>query len=246
MPDEAPEDPVAGIRLDRLSTHVATPEDAQRFFFRYGNALREYITAILRDPAAAEEVLQELILTFLRRGGVDTWPGKGRFRDYLKTAARNAAITYLRKKDREPAAVNLEVHADPHSSDEAAERALRSDWQRCVLDRVWRELEAHERRSPGNLCYTVLKVFTEFRYEDSPRQAEIVSERVKRPISAEAFRKQVSRARKQMAELILQETGRGLGEPTADDVEAELAELGLWGYVADYIPDDWRTRYFGK
>jgi hypothetical protein len=84
----------------------------------------------------------------------------------------------------------------------------------------------------------------EFRDGDSPRLAEIVSERTKRKLSAEAFRKQVSRARRLMADLILQEAGRGLGEPTADDVEAELAELGLWGYVADYLPDDWRTRFF--
>ncbi len=245
MPHSTDDEPLAGIRLDRLSTHITTLEDTQRFFFRYGNAIRGYITAILRDPAAAEEVLQELIVAFLRRGGVDTWPGKGRFRDYLKTAARNAAITHLRKKGREPAAVDLEVHADPQSSDEVADRALRSDWQRCIMDRVWRELEGHERRSPGNLCYTALKVFTEFRHEDSPRQAEVVSERVKRPVSAEAFRKQVSRARAKMAELILQEAGRGLGEPAAGDVEAELAELGLWDYVADYLPDDWRTRFFG-
>lgn len=246
MPSPTDDEPLVGIRLDRLSTHVATLEDTQRFFFRYGNAVRGYITAILRDPAAAEEVLQELILAFLRRGGVDTWPGKGRFRDYLKTAARNAASTHLRKKGREPAAADLELQADPQSSDEVADRALRSDWQKCIMDRVWRELESHERRSPGNLCYTALKVFTEYRHEDSPRQAAIVSERAKRPVSAEAFRKQVSRARVLMAELILQEAGRGLGDPTADDVEGELAELGLWGYVADYLPDDWRTRFFGE
>jgi len=28
-------------------------------------------------------------------------------------------------------------------------------------------------------------------------------------------------------------------------VEADLTELGLWNYVADYLPDDWRARFFG-
>jgi RNA polymerase sigma factor (sigma-70 family) len=240
------EEPLAGIRLDQLSTHVATLEDAQRFLFRYGNAIRGYLNAILRDQPAAEEVLQELILALLRRGGAQSWPGKGRFRDYLKTAARNAAITSLRKKGRQPAAADLDVHADPDSTDEAADRALVSEWQRCVLDRVWRELESHERRSPGNLFYTVLKVVTEFRDADSPRQAQIASERAKRTISAEAFRKQVSRARREMAKLTLEEVSRGIAGATADDVEAELRELGLWGYVAGYLPEDWRTQYFGK
>ena len=240
------DEPLAGIRLDQLSTHVATLEDAQRFVFRYGGAIRGYLSAILREPSAAEEVMQELILAFLRRGGADTWPKKGRFRDYLKTSARNAAITYLRKKGRQPVAAELDVHADPDSSDEAAERALTSEWQRCVLARVWRELEAHERRSPGNLFYTVLQIVTEFQEADSRRHAQIASERAKRPITAEAFRKQVSRARGEMANLILTEVGRSIAEPTADDVEGELRELGLWGYVEEYLADDWRTRNFGK
>jgi RNA polymerase sigma factor (sigma-70 family) len=239
------DEPLAGIRLDQLSTHVATLEDAQRFVFRYGAAIRGYLNAILREPSAAEDVMQELILSLLRRGGADTWPGKGRFRDYLKTSARNAAITYLRKKGRQPVAAELDVHADPDSSDEVAERALMSEWQRCVLARVWRELESHERRSPGNLFYTVLQIVTEFQEADSRRHAQIASARAKRPITPEAFRKQVSRARDQMAKLILEEVSRSIAGPTADDVEGELRELGLWNYVADYLPDDWRTRFFG-
>src|SRR5262245_60783436 len=213
--DSADTEPLAGIRLDQLSTHAATLEDAQRFLFRYGNAIRGYITAILRDQAAGDEVMQELILAFLRRGGAQTWPGKGRFRDYLKTAARNAAITYLRKKGREPAAADLESQADPHSTDEVAERAMRSEWQRCVIDRVYRELESHERNNSGNLCYTVLQVVSEHRDADSVKHAEITSKRIKRPITAEAFRKQVSRARRQMAEFIVVEVSRSIEGPTA-------------------------------
>ncbi|MBN9122435.1 MAG: sigma-70 family RNA polymerase sigma factor [Planctomycetes bacterium] len=240
------DEPLAGIRLDQLSTHVATLEDAQRFVFRYGAAIRGYLNAILRDPSAAEEVMQELILALLRRGGADTWPGKGRFRDYLKTAARNAAITYLRKKGRQPVAAELDAHADPNSGDAAAERAMTSEWQACVLARVWRELESHERRSPGNLFYTALQIVTEFQDADSTRHAQTASARTKRPITPEAFRKQVSRARLKMAELILLEVAGSIAAPTADDVEGELRELGLWGYVADYLPDDWRKKYFGR
>jgi DNA-directed RNA polymerase specialized sigma24 family protein len=244
---DAPEtELLVGIRLDQLSTHAATLEDTQRFLFRYGNAVRGYITAILRDPAAGEEVMQELLLAFLRRGGAQTWPGKGRFRDYLKTSARNAAITYLRKKGREPAAADLEAQADPQSSDEVGERELRSEWQRCLLERVDRELDSHERSSPGNLCFTVLQVVREYPDEDSVKQAEITSRRVKRPLTAEAFRKQVSRARRQMAEFILAEVARSIVNATPDDVEGELRELGLWAYVEDYLDENWRTKYFGK
>ena len=240
------DEPLVGIRLDQLSTHVATLGNAERFFNRYGRAIHGYLNAILRDPTAAEEVLQELLVALLRGGGANRWPGRGRFRDYLKAAARNAAVTYLRKRGRQPAGADLDVHADPRSSAEEADRTLRSEWQRCVIDRANQKLESCERLSPGNLCYTVLRIVTEYPDENSPKQAAIASERARRTISAEAFRKQVSRARRLMAEFILNEVARGLGEPTAVAVEEELTELGLWGYVADYLPADWRSRFFGS
>jgi hypothetical protein len=78
----------------------------------------------------------------------------------------------------------------------------------------------------------------------STKTSRIVSERAKRPITPEAFRKQVSRARRQMAEYILLEVSRGVVPPTPEGVEGELVELGLWSYVEDYLPEDWRTRFF--
>lgn len=238
-----PHERVTGLRLDQISTHVATLEDAEKFFFRYGRAVRGYLGAILHDPGATDEVMQELLLALVRREGVAKWPGKGRFRDYLKTTARNAALTHLRKTGRRPTA-ELDAVADPQSTGDAADRALLSEWQSCLLDRVWRSLESHERRTPGNICYTALKVFTEFPAESSPRQAELAGRRAGRTIGAEAFRKQVSRARCLMAELILTEAARGVVPPTAEGVEAELHELGLWTYVEAHLPDDWRTRFF--
>lgn len=245
QPDDAP---LAGIRLDQISTHIATLQDAERFVIRYGNAVRGYLTAILRNTDDAEEVVQEIILSLLNRGGVDAaWPtrgGSGRFRDYLKAISRNAAITFLRKKGRRATSeLADDAHADASETD-AADRAMNEEWQSCLLSRVWRELEKHERKSPGNLCHTCLKVFTEFPEAESPAQARVASERAGRPLTPEAFRKQVSRARRQMAEAILMEVARGVVPPTAEAVEEELHELGLWGHVRDYLPDDWREQFF--
>jgi RNA polymerase sigma factor (sigma-70 family) len=248
LPDDAP---LAGIRLDQISTHLVTLQDAERFVIRYGNAIRGYLTAILREPGDAADVLQELVVTLLNRGGVDAvWPtpgGKGRFRDYLKAVARNAAISFLRKKGRRSTSeLTDDAHADPHSTDEAADREMTTEWQRCVLDKVWRELDTHQRKNPGNLCHTCLKVFTEFPEAESPEQAKIASERCGRVLTPEAFRKQVSRARRLMAECILLEVARSVVPPTAEGVEDELNELGLWIYVRDYLPEDWREQFFSQ
>lgn len=245
--DQDADTPLTGLRLDRISTHMTTLQDTERFVLRYGKAIRGYVTAILRNPAEADEVVQELVLGLLRRGGPATWPGAGRFRDYLKTSSRNAAITFLRKKGRQRAAeLTPDAHADPDTTEAAADREMLAEWHRCVLDKVWRELDAHERKSPGNLCYTAMKVFTEFPDEDSPRQAAIVAERTGRPLTPEAFRKQVSRARRLMAEFILLEVAAGIVPATAESVENELHELGLWAYVRDYLPDDWQSQFFGE
>jgi len=247
MPEADPESPLlAGLRLDRISTHMTTLQDAERFVMRYGRAIRGYVGAILRNPEEAEEVVQELVLSLLRRGGPAMWPGAGRFRDYLKASARNAAVSYLRKKGRQRAGeLAPENHPDPDSTEEAADRAMVAAWQACVLDKVFRELDTHERKSSGNLCYSALKVYMDFPDADSPRQAAIVAERTGRSLSPEAFRKQVSRAKRLAAEFILLEVAAGLVPATAETVEAELNELGLWAYVRDYLPADWRSEFFG-
>ena len=49
---------LSGLRLDRISTHMTTLQDAERFVMRHGKAIRSYVTAILRDPNEAEEIVQ--------------------------------------------------------------------------------------------------------------------------------------------------------------------------------------------
>jgi DNA-directed RNA polymerase specialized sigma24 family protein len=251
MPDD---EQLAGIRLDQISTHLATLQDAQRFVMRYGKAIQTYLTAVVRDPDDAKDVFQDLVAGLLGRGGPTTWPGlaaptasRGRFRDYLKVIARNAALSFFRKKNRRHATdIAPDDHADPTSTDDAADRAMTAEWQRCVLEKVWRELETHERQSPGNLFHTALRVYTEFPNDDSVKQAATVSAKLNRTVSPEAFRKQVSRGKRLMAELILREVAATVDDASADDVEAELTELGLMKYVRDYLPDDWREQFFGR
>lgn len=237
MPDPEAEH-IRNLRLDHISTRMASLSDANQFVMRYGEAVQRYVLAILKNPDAADEVWQELMATWLRRGPI-SWPGRGRFRDYLRTSARNAAMTFLRAKNRHPTGELPDDVAAP------AERALDAEWQRCLLNKVWRELDAVERSRSGNFAHTALRVYTESPELDSPAQAAIVAERLGRPVTPEAFRQQVRRGKLLMAELILTEVARTMAAATADDIEAELKELGLMAFVRDYLPGDWRTTYFG-
>jgi DNA-directed RNA polymerase specialized sigma24 family protein len=234
LPDEQP---IVTLRLDHISTRMANLDDMGLFVMRYGRAVQRYVLAILRDAEAADEVWQDLVAGLLQRGGPVTWPGRGRFRDYLRMSARNAALTYLRKKNRQRTA--------ELPNDVAADRELAGDWQQCLLDKVWRELDAAEQRGSGNFVHTALRIYSEHPELDSPAQAALASERLARPISADNFRQQVKRGKRQMAELILTAVAGTIAAATPDDVEAELTELGLMSFVRDYLPGDWRTTFFG-
>lgn len=226
------------LRLDHISTRMASLHDAGRFVMRYGPAVQRYLLAILRDPHAADDAWQDLVGSLLRRGGPGTWPGQGRFRDYLRTAARNAARMHLRKANRHP------TGELPDDVGGTTARDLDDDWRRLLLEKVWRQLDAGERAGGGNFFHTALRIYTDHDDLDSPAQAKLAADRLGRPVTAEAFRQQVSRGKRKMAELILTEVAETVAGATAADVEAELVELGLMPFVRDYLPADWREKFF--
>ena len=96
------------------------------------------------------------------------------------------------------------------------------------------ELSRHERRSPGNLGHTVLRLVVEHPDATSDELAELASKHTTQAMNAAALRKQLSRARERFAGLLVEEVARTLDDPTAEDVDAELAELGLMPYVERY------------
>lgn len=214
--------------LDQISTRWAAVKDPVRFLMRYGPAIGKYLGALLKNTHDAEEVSQDFLLRVLEHGFANADPDRGRFRDYLKRAVRNAALTRLRQKVSVPVTEGM-------LEDPAAEEEFVRDWRRCLLDRVWRGLESHQRHSPGNLFHTVLRLAVDHPEEDSEQLAARAAERAGRPLRADAFRKQLSRARKLFAQLLIQEVSQTLEKPTPELLEEELAELGLMEYVREYL-----------
>jgi DNA-directed RNA polymerase specialized sigma24 family protein len=224
--------------LEQISTHWPQINDPVLFAMRYAEAIRKYLEALLKNPHDAEEVTQEFLLRGILKGFLRTTHLRGRFRDYIKVAARNAGLNQLKRKqptlypdpDQLPAQIGQE-----------AEEEWVADWRRCVLDRVWQALDNHQRASPGNLAHTVLRLAVDHPDEDSTALAARASAQTGHSLRPAAFRKQLSRARHLFAELVLAEVAQTIQEPTADRVEEELHEVGLMHYIRDYLPDDWKT-----
>jgi DNA-directed RNA polymerase specialized sigma24 family protein len=120
-------------RLSQLSTLWSQvcqahhgPEEAmrsarQRLLERYGGAARRYLLGALREPDAADDLLQEFALRLLRGDFRRADPDRGRFRNFLKTTLFRLVVHFRRRQQRRPVplldAAAAACVADPEPAD---------------------------------------------------------------------------------------------------------------------------------
>jgi hypothetical protein len=228
--------------LEQISTRWPLINDPGKFVLRYAAAIQRYLGAILRDSHAVEEVTQDLLTRLLEKQIAPEQIQRGRFRDYLKAVVRNSALTYLRREQARPAASSEPLEFVAGRDDDPikrAERAWNEQWRECVLARVWEDLQKHERDNPAGRAYSVLRLTIEHGDDDSADLAARLSAQTGEAVRADAFRKQLSRARRLFARFLVREVARTLEDATATDIEDELTDLGLHD-VVELLPDDWR------
>jgi hypothetical protein len=234
------EQTVPKLRLDEISTEWSIIRDPSQFVMRYAPAIRRYFGALIKNRHDAEEVAQDFFMRVTQHGFVRVKLERSRFRDYLKAAVRNAALNFLRCKQVPSLDRSLIAHF--HAADQPppeADRQWVAEWRQCLLEWACRALECHELQSPGNLSHTVLGLLVAYPQEDTKKLAARASALSGHPLRPEAFRKQVSRARRLLARLLAREVAQTLDNSTPGEVKEELIELGLWGYVRDFLPTDW-------
>ena len=215
--------------LEEISTYWPMVQNPVQFVMRYANAIQKYVAAIVRNPHDAEEVAQAFLVRVFDKGFCPANVSDGRFRDYLRAAVRYVAISHLRQ--RRPAEMDDQLLASLAQPDAEAEQEWMDEWRTCLLDRAWQSLELHEQQVPGNLFYTVLRQVTDDPAADSETQAERLSQRIGKECRADAFRQQLSRARRYFAGLIVDEVRRTLKNPTKDAVDQELSDLRLPSFL---------------
>jgi DNA-directed RNA polymerase specialized sigma24 family protein len=229
--------------LGEISTEWELVHDSGQFVRRYTLAIERYLNALIKNRHDAEDVLHDFLLRVLKHGFVRVRREGGRFRDYLKTAVRNAALNHLQRKvmPKQGAVKPLLVPA-ADLSQLAADQQWVVHWRKALLDRVWKALQRHESRASGNLAYTVLRLLADHPEDDSEGLAARVSESVGYPLRTDTFRKQLSRARRLFAQFLVIEVAQTLDHPTPEQVEEELSELGFMRYVRRFLAPDWPMR----
>ena len=209
------------------SAHTPGPESQKAMndlVGRYHDAVTRYIHLKVRDKHLADEVLQEFWTKLLtgKLAGADK--DKGRFRDYLRTVLHRLIIDHFRIRKLQPLPPGDLL--DASAPDEDFDRV----WRDAVLNRVW----SAARNLPGRDPQESLRQRLQLRRDHPKASIDEIAERLGEitgtPMSPEAFRKNLQRARAKFIELLIQELRETIHPTNNEDVEAEIFDLGL-GYL---------------
>ena len=215
--------------------HGAGPAEAvasaqEQLLARYGKVVQRYLLGALRDADAADELAQEFALRFVRGDLKGADPQRGRFRDYLKGTLFHLIGDWHRRRRKEP--LPLPAEHDPAASDSAAtesEEHFLESWRAELLDRAWKGLAAHEQET-GQPYHRVLHFRAQHPEMRSEEMAEKLTDSLGRAVTAASVRQTLHRAREKFADLLLEEIRHTLRTPSVDEMEEELAAIGLHVY----------------
>src|SRR5437870_2009427 len=118
----------------------------QELMQRYCGAVYRYLLRAVRDPHVAEDLTQEFALRFIRGSFRNADPGRGRFRDYVKTSLFNLVHDYRRRQGKEPRPLSADG-VDPPAPDDSSEQDFRESWRQELLARAWKALETSQQQS---------------------------------------------------------------------------------------------------
>lgn len=93
-------------------------------FERHHRGLYQFCLQLTRNPAHAEDVVQEVFLKVLKKAG--SFRGEGSFKGWMYNIARNATFDYLRKHKRDSSAADIDevsnqLLVDTRSAEQAAQ-----------------------------------------------------------------------------------------------------------------------------
>jgi RNA polymerase sigma factor (sigma-70 family) len=203
----------------------------QELLHRYHGAVYRYLLGALRDADAADELAQEFALRFLRGdfGGVDRQ--RGRFRDFLKGVLSHLIADYYRRQRtvaKSLPANGADLAVSPDDSEER-DRQFAESWRDELLARTWARL-AQLQQETGQPFHAVMQCRVQHPDLRSSEMAVQLTTPLGQRVTADWVRQTLHRGREKFAEILLAEVADTLRNPTVDELEEELADLGLLCY----------------
>jgi RNA polymerase sigma-70 factor (ECF subfamily) len=228
------------LRLSRIKTHWAAVLEAhhgegdaasatqQALLMEYYGAVYRYLLGALGDAATAEELTQEFAVRFLRGDFRGADPTRGRFRDFLKVSVRHLMLDYWRARGKDAAPLPDGLTGRPADPVADHDRAFLEKWREELLAHAWKALEGQT--GEGQSYYAALRVKTEHPELRSAGLAELLGARLGRPVTEEAARQLIHRARQRFADLLVAEVARSVAGAPPEELEQELIDLDLMAY----------------
>ncbi len=222
-------------RLSRIQTRwteLLTPvagADKELLLRYYGAAFR-YLRAMAQDAAVAEELTQEFALRFLAGQYRRVDRRHGRFRDFLKACLRNLVHDHWRRQQTDRARPVADEPADAAAPpDPDRDGLFEAGWREELLSRVWEALARFEAET-GKPYHAALRLKTQEPAIRSEDLAGRLGQALGRPVSADAARQTLHRARETFADRLLDEVAATLPIADRDRLEEELVEVRLIDY----------------
>jgi RNA polymerase sigma factor (sigma-70 family) len=217
-------------RLSRIATRWTVVRESHAggsrndLLLRYRGAVYRYLLGATRDADAAEDLCQEFAVRFLRGDFHRADPGRGRFRDYVKTALVNLVNDHHRARQARPRGLTADP-PQPAGPAPPADDTFVQDWRKDVLDQTWKALGDV---NPAFRVVLLLRI--ENADMQSPELAERAGARLGKPMTPEYARKALQRAHAKFAGLLIDQVAASLDEPDDAALEAELRSLDLLKY----------------
>jgi RNA polymerase sigma-70 factor (ECF subfamily) len=195
---------------------------------RYSDAVYRYLLGALRDRDAADELFQEFSLRFLRGDFKNADPGRGQFRKFVKTVLFHLVVDYRHRQQGRPRSLNegLAEPALPAPEHTEAEQEFLKGWREELIERTWLALEELERKT-GQPVHTILRFRFDHPMRSSAEMAEQLGARLGQQYTVNALRQALKRARDRFGDLLLREVEHSLENPTVEQLQEELTDLGL-------------------
>jgi RNA polymerase sigma-70 factor (ECF subfamily) len=196
---------------------------------RYRRAVHRYLLGALHDPHSADELTQEFALRFMQGECRGADPRLGRFRDFVKGVLFHLLAAYHKQRRRQQPlpAEGWEPAAGPDVAD--LDQPFLDSWRDELLNRAWKALEQLQQQR-GPPFYAVLRFRADHLDLRSAQMAEQLSTLLGKPVTAAWVRQTLHRARDKFADLLLNDVAQTLPNPTAEELEQELLDLGLLTY----------------
>jgi RNA polymerase sigma-70 factor (ECF subfamily) len=237
-------------RLSRISTQwtmvfqahgggSAVSAAQQALLQRYCGAIYRYLLGALRDPDAADELSQDFALRFVRGDFRRADPGKGRFRDFVKTSLYHLIVDHQKRRKKAPKNLSPDAPEPAASGPDLSnlDQEFLTRWREELMGRAWEALAEIEQRT-GQRFHTALRFRKEHAELNSAQMAEQLGARLGKTISPANVRQIVHRAREKFAELLVEEVARSLETKDPERLEQELIDLGLHAYCHSALDRD--------